>query len=990
MTTSAYKLRTHWGRLAQRTAQVLALILLVSPLAIADSLGVQSVKVAWQETHELLPDAGSLEAVTFKLRRTRDGLGAPVDGKPTIQTDVKAINRMGGSRFTVGGIEAMADALEKHLEADGLMGVTVTPRQVPVDGRPSSVDIFLVASLPLEGSRPNTNLPANLEPLATPAVAAAPVETKTWTITSARARWVDPNPVMVEAGSVLSVPVRLGERDGVYTNPEEGRRVLVESIRSYVSTGGAFDESALEAMGNAVAKHLRQQGFEEASVEVLIEREGQLLLNLMLATPDQSAPVTPAVAAEPTSTPAEPASTPAEPTTPARTPVTETRESDITTPRTTPATPTEPATETPRTEPESETTGTDVAAAAPETEETPTAEEIPEYPVPGVDGLPYAVDPFEVVYKHEHPDLPTAEEFMDLPFTLGYYDSEEGARDWIAPRPGGAMVTTTLNELNAQGGGVFWSSAIAIITSRISRVLVEDDLLGVFVIPNPEQISSTPGSIGADLRPQGDTELTILITVGRVVETRTVAQGERIPEGEEINHEVHGEIMSSSPIQPHDGTSEPTEEPRADLIRQSDLAEYIHHLNRHPGRQVEASVAAAAVPGGVSLDFLVFEPDPLTVYYEIGNTGTPQERSLRQRFGLFHSQLTGNDDILSLEYVTSNFATTNAVLGSYQFRVTDDNRIRGGVLASWNKFVNDQFGQDFVNYTGYSWSVGGQMTFNIFQDGPFFVDVVPGVNYQKVKVNNEILDESGLAGFVLPYAQLQASRQDDRGLFTAMVGLEGSPLNQNLDELTLLGRIDPANRWARMNWSASLSTFLEPLLDPVGWGDPDTPETSTLAHELSLRFSGQYSFGNRLVPQFQSVMGGLYSVRGYVQSVVAGDNAVFGSVEYRFHLPRTFAVEPEPIQFLGGDFRRAPQFVYGRPDWDLIFKGFFDAGYVFQSGNEGFEVDNTLLGAGIGLEFLYKSNLRVQLDWGFALHDLKFGLAEAGSSRLYVTGTFLW
>jgi hemolysin activation/secretion protein len=480
------------------------------------------------------------------------------------------------------------------------------------------------------------------------------------------------------------------------------------------------------------------------------------------------------------------------------------------------------------------------------------------------------------------------------------------------------------------------------------------------------------------------------VFVGRVVEVRTIGQGKRLPEGEGINHAVHKPIATSSPIRSHDESSPPTEEPRADLLRQSQLTDYIHHLNRHPGRQVEASVAAASVPGGVSLDFMVFEPDPLTLYYEIGNTGTPQENGLRQRFGLVHTQFTGNDDVLTIEYVTSNFKTTNAVLGNYQFRVTEDNRVRAGVMATWNKFVSDQFGQDFIDYSGHSWSVGPQMVFNIYQDGPFFLDLVPGVNYQRVKVTNHLLGDDGQAPFILPYAQLQASRQDQSGLFQGMIGLEGSPLSQDVQELTRLGRINPAERWARLNFSASLSTFLEPLLNPVGWADPETPGTSTLAHELSLRFSGQQSFGSRLVPQFQSILGGLYSVRGYQQSVVAGDNSLFGSVEYRFHLPRTFAVEPEPIEFLGSPFRSSPQYVYGRPDWDLIFKAFFDAGYVYQNGDVGFETNNTLLGAGIGLEFLYKSNLRIQLDWGVALHDLSFGLAEAGSSRLYVTGTFLW
>ncbi|MEE2906598.1 MAG: hypothetical protein VX527_02090 [Planctomycetota bacterium] len=942
---------------------------------LADTVNVQSIKIMWEEEHDLLPDSDDLNTVAMMVRRTSEGLAPAVDGAPAIRTDIEAMNRMGGAQCTTSVIRAFAKTIAEHLKKDGLIGATVTPRQIPVEGMPGTVDIYLVTHLPLEGGVPNPNLPANLQPLSETSQAVAPAIGQFWTINSVEARWRIPNPLLIEAASVQSVEVRLGERDGKYTAPDQGRRVLVQSIRNYIGEGGRqFDETALETIATAVASHLQQQGFEHATTSALIERDDQLVLELSIEADQEDVP--------------KQAMPPAEQTdaTPPPTTTDQPKSEPVDVPRK-PTAPSEPSVPTTKTTPKpSEQVDTETSPPVVEQEtKQPSIEE----PDPLVDGVPYIVHPFDVEYQYQHPHLPPTSGFIEMPILLGYIDTDEGDRNWIGPRQGVNIAKTSLKQLNEEGGGVFWSSAIATISTAISRVLIDDDLLGVFVIPDPSQISSGP-ELGKDLRPPGDTELTILITVGRVVETRTVAQGDRIPEDETFNHETHQSIKESSPSRPHDESGETPADERADLIRQSDLADYVHHLNRHPGRNVEASVAASAVPGGVSLDYLVFEPDPLTIYYEIGNTGTPQERSLRQRFGLFHSQLTGNDDILSLEYVTSNFKRTNAVLGSYQFRLSEDNRVRGSAIGTWNKFVNDQFGQDFVQFTGYSWSAGGQLSFNIFQDGPFFIDLVPGVNYQKVKVNNDLLEESGQAGFVLPYAQVEFSRQDNKGLFQGMIGIEGSPMSQNMDELTVLGRIDPSERWARLNWSAALSTFLEPLLDPVGWSDPDTPESSTLAHELALRFSGQYSFGSRLVPQFQSIQGGMYSVRGYAQSVVAGDNAVFGSVEYRFHLPRTFAVQPEPLEFMGGDFRMAPQHVYGRPDWDLIFKAFFDAAYVFQGGNEGFEANNTLLGAGIGLEFLYKSNLRVQLDWGFALHDLKFGLAEAGSSRLYVTGTFLW
>ncbi|MDG2423300.1 MAG: ShlB/FhaC/HecB family hemolysin secretion/activation protein [Phycisphaerales bacterium] len=949
----------------------------LAPWSQADSITVQSIQFLWDEQHELLPEGDSLQTVPFMVRRTSAGLAPAMDGETAIHTDIAAMNRMGGARCTKAVIHALAKTLAEHLQKDGLVGATVLPKQIPVQGLANEFDIFLVGHLPLDGGKPNPAIPANLQPLGVSATPPDASQNSYWTIQSVDARWRIPNPLLIEAASVRSVEVRLGERDGRYTSPENGRRILVDSIRNFIAGGNKeFDESALETIAQAVSNHLKMQGFEQATATAVVSGNDRLLLELSIEADTSPAP--------------EEGGQTAQQDTPATEDLTSKPASDDGKPSAAQT----PSQELPATKTETSTADSTPPATSDDTADVSTETDslIINEPDPSVDGLPYMVDTFSVAYLYDHPHLPPTANFMDLPLVLGYIDTEEGDRNWVGPRAGVNITQTTLNKINEAGGGVFWSSCIATISSTISRVLIEDDLLGVFVIPNPKQISSAPGDLGKDLRPEGDTELTILITVGRVVESRTIAQGDRIPDDQTFNNETHTSIKQASPAKPHDETADAdtADEERSDLIRKSDLTDYVHHLNRHPGRNVEASVAASAVPGGVSLDYLVFEADPLTLYYEIGNTGTPQERSLRQRFGLVHSQLTGNDDILALEYVTSNFSRTNAVLGSYQFRLSDDNRIRGSVIGSWNKFVNDQFGQDFVQYTGYSWSAGGQMTFNIFQDGPFFIDIVPGMNYQKVKVNNELLEDSGMAGFALPNTEILLSRQDNKGLFQAMVGLEGSFISQNVNELTLLGRIDPSEQWARLNWSASLSTFLEPLLNPAGWGDPDSPGSSTLAHELALRFTGQYSFDYRLVPQFQSTMGGLYSVRGYAQSVVAGDNSVFGSIEYRFHLPRTFAVNPEPLEFMGGPFRMAPQHVYGRPDWDLIFKGFFDAGYVFQNGNEGFEVNNTLLGAGIGLEFLYKSNLRVQLDWGFALHDLKFGLAEAGSSRLYVTGTFLW
>ena len=75
-----------------------------------------------------------------------------------------------------------------------------------------------------------------------------------------------------------------------------------------------------------------------------------------------------------------------------------------------------------------------------------------------------------------------------------------------------------------------------------------------------------------------------------------------------------------------------------------------------------------------------------------------------------------------------------------------------------------------------------------------------------------------------------------------------------------------------------------------------------------------------------------------------------------------------------GDFRGSPQQVYGRPDWDLIFRAFVDVGRTERNGRNATagERNQTLLSAGIGAELQVLSNFRARIDWAAAIED-EFG-----------------
>jgi hypothetical protein len=298
------------------------------------------------------------------------------------------------------------------------------------------------------------------------------------------------------------------------------------------------------------------------------------------------------------------------------------------------------------------------------------------------------------------------------------------------------------------------------------------------------------------------------------------------------------------------------------------------------------------------------------------------------------------------------------------------------------------FGEDFK---GTSWDLGGEFLANVYQKGPFFVDFGPGLRFDHLRVEQTAI-APGDESFLIPYLTVRASRSTDWNLFEAATTLEyQQPALTGVDAggLDRLGRPVVDDQWVVLRGDASQSFFLEPLLNLKGWRDAQTARESTLAHELFFSVRGQYAFEQRLVPQYEMVAGGLYTVRGYAESVTAGDNAVVGTAEYRYHLPKALPLEREPRKIAGRPFRLAPQHVFGPTDWDLILRAFVDGGYVTRNAGDGIGADaDSLLGTGLGAELQVKRNLTLRLDWGTALKDAAD--TTAGSQQVHFVVTVLY
>jgi len=597
----------------------------------------------------------------------------------------------------------------------------------------------------------------------------------------------------------------------------------------------------------------------------------------------------------------------------------------------------------------------------------------------------YTVGVFLIEFQRPHPGYPAVEDLLQATVTLGR--TEDG---YVAPGPGVEIVTIPLVDIPLMPAAKYTSRALATVAKAIVDEVNAFGIIGVTVSPSEKEFAPPEEGDpdwGKDLRRPGQTSLTLVVRTGLVSEIRTLANGDRIPYEQRINNPAHAKIRQNAPVAPYS----PDDQERRDLLRKDLLDQYVFRLNRHPGRRVDLAVSAGAEAGTIALDFLVTENKPWLAYFQLSNTGTESTSEWRERFGYINNQLTGNDDILSLDYVTAGFDSSHAFVGSYDFPIVGDWwRLRP--FASWSQYQASDVGFAGERFDGENWTVGFESTVNVYQKAESFVDLFVGARYERVKVDNKSVDIEGRNNFLIPSIGARFDRSTEIASTFLQVGFEFNlpdVADTDKDDLDSLGRLDADDSWLALQWDCSHSFYLEPLLARSRWEDTGPNGMPTLAHEVALSFRGQYAFDARLVPNYEQVVGGLYTVRGYDESIVAGDTVVVASAEYRFHLPQALAYDPNPGELWGKPFRSRPQQPYGRADWDLILKGFFDIGRTINSDRKSYESDETLIGAGVGIEFQFRRNLTLRVDWGFVLDAIE-NKAEVGDNRVHFVGTILF
>jgi len=271
-----------------------------------------------------------------------------------------------------------------------------------------------------------------------------------------------------------------------------------------------------------------------------------------------------------------------------------------------------------------------------------------------------------------------------------------------------------------------------------------------------------------------------------------------------------------------------------------------------------------------------------------------------------------------------------------------------------------------------------------------FLDLIAGARFEGVRVQNDLAGTEGDEGFFIPHAAVRLERVRDQSRTEAQIGIDVNlaSVAGTSDNLDTLGRTDADREYAVLRGEGVHAFYLDP------WFDASAKREGNLRHEVLLALKGQTSLGSRLIPNEEMAAGGLYTVRGYPESKVAGDNAVMATLEYRFHVPKAVSPEVQAGSLFGQPFRWKPQYAYGPTDWDLVFKAFVDAARVTNTDRASFEVDDTLVGAGIGAEFSLTRRFNVRVDFGVALAELNDAggghSVDAGHTELHMVLTLIY
>jgi hemolysin activation/secretion protein len=297
----------------------------------------------------------------------------------------------------------------------------------------------------------------------------------------------------------------------------------------------------------------------------------------------------------------------------------------------------------------------------------------------------------------------------------------------------------------------------------------------------------------------------------------------------------------------------------------TDVTKDIVALNQWPDRRVTPALRAGVSPGTVDVDLNVEDKVPLHASVELNNRQSPNTTPLRINSTVHYDNLWQRGDSFSFSYQVAPQRPKDAEVfsGSYLARVQDVDWLN--VLFYAVKSSSDVATIGGTNIVGPGQILGSRAVITLPTRENFFHTLSVGLDYKHFEQTVKL----GVDGFASPVTYYPvvtsygATFQNDK--FTTQLN---AAVTYNLRTLSS----DPTD-FDNKRYAASAS-FIHL--------NSDLSHTQELPEGFQLygKVQGQVADGP-LVSSEQLSVGGLDTVRGYLESEVLGDNGIVGNVELR-------------------------------------------------------------------------------------------------------------
>ncbi|MFZ6743387.1 ShlB/FhaC/HecB family hemolysin secretion/activation protein [Undibacterium sp. JH2W] len=366
------------------------------------------------------------------------------------------------------------------------------------------------------------------------------------------------------------------------------------------------------------------------------------------------------------------------------------------------------------------------------------------------------------------------------------------------------------------------------------------------------------------------------------------------------------------------------------------LSESLKTANENPAKKTNLQFETASKEGEVNAVLNVVDNKPWTIGANLDNAG--DSNTGKSHLGLLfqHANLSGRDDVLSLQYTTtlqkpSNYAVFG--LGYHLPLYTLGDSV--DVYASYSNVDSGSVAAGIfdLNVSGRGSVFGGRYNYNLGRNEDFDSRLSLGWDYKAFK-NNVALQGIQLGSDVtvhplsLSYsANLSSTAGEANAYLSAVHNLPGGEKGKTEDFQKV--RSGATSGYSILRYGLGYSKVL-----PAAW-------------QLKLMLSGQYT-RDSLVPGEQFGAGGASSVRGFTERALANDYGTLFSAEiYTPNLCTGFTASLTQCQLLG----------------------FYDAAHVSRNrALPGEQSSASISSIGIGIRLAMSRMMSLQMDYGKALH----------------------